>query len=326
MLESRLFYYLVKRIIAAIPTIFGVIVFTFLIVRLSPGDPAVLLAGESGTPEYIENIRRAYGLDKPLSTQFQIYLVRLLQGDWGYSLSFNRPVLEVILERLPTTILLAVAGLSIAILLGILLGILAALKRNRIPDYIVSSTSLLFFSIPIFVIAGILIYIFGVNYRIFPLGGIVRIGARYESVIDYALDVGWHLVLPALSLALVFMPIYARLTRSSMIESIFANYIIAAKARGLAERIVIFKHALKNALLPIITMAGVQLGALIGGVVITETIFSWPGLGRLTVDAIQLRDYPLLTGIFIFTSIAVIFINLVVDIIYTIIDPRVKLR
>jgi peptide/nickel transport system permease protein len=284
------------------------------------------MAGETATKEYIEMIREIYGLNKPLHEQLIIYLGKLFTGDFGYSFTFKRPVLDVILERVPTTLLLAGTGALIAIFFGIVLGVVAALRKDTIADNIISSLTLIFYSIPIFALAQFLILFLVINYRLFPLSGYVTIGVSPSDPIKYAMDVLWHLVLPSISLALIQMATYVKLTRTSMIESLYSNYIIAAKARGLKWRRILFKHALKNALLPIITVAGIQLGLIIGGVVITETIFSWPGVGRLTIEAIEARDFPLLNGIFVLTSVSVIIANIVTDIVYTYVDPRVKLR
>jgi len=318
--------YVLKRLLSAVPALVAILLFSFLLIRLAPGDPAVLMAGEGATPEYIENIRKAYGLDKPLHEQLLIYLSNIIRGEWGYSLSFNRPVVDVILERIPPTLLLVGTGIVISLVLGVLLGVIASIKRNTIIDSLISSLALVFYSLPAFVIAQLLIYIFAIVLRIFPLSGILSIGITYINVFDYIRDLLWHLVLPATTLSLLLMATYVRITRASMIEALLSNYIIAAKSRGLNPRTVIFKHALKNAMLPIVTVAGIQFGTMIGGVVITETVFSWPGVGRLTVEAVQYRDYPLLMGIFLLSAISVIIANLITDIIYTVVDPRVKLR
>jgi len=323
---DRVSTYVLKRLLSAVPALVAILLFSFLLIRLAPGDPAVLMAGEGATPEYIENIRKAYGLDKPLHEQLLIYLSNIIRGEWGYSLSFNRPVVDVILERIPPTLLLVGTGIVVSLVLGVLLGVIASIKRNTIIDSLISSLALVFYSLPAFVIAQLLIYIFAIVLRIFPLSGILSIGITYTNAFDYIRDLLWHLVLPATTLSLLLMATYVRITRASMIEALLSNYIIAAKSRGLNPRTVIFKHALKNAMLPIVTVAGIQFGTMIGGVVITETVFSWPGVGRLTVEAVQYRDYPLLMGIFLLSAISVIIANLITDIIYTVVDPRVKLR
>ncbi len=318
--------YLLKRVVISCLMIPAIIVFTFLLLRLAPGDPAVMMAGEGATPDFVEMIRKVYGLDKPLYEQLAIYMSKLLTGDFGYSFTFKRPVLEVILDRVPTTILLAGTGALIAIAFGVLLGVVAAIKKDSFTDSAISSLTLILYSIPIFALAQFLVLFLVIQYRLFPLSGYVSLGVSPSDPLKFTLDVLWHLVLPASSLALIQMATYVKLTRTSMIEALYSNYIIAARARGLNSRRILLRHALKNALLPIVTMAGIQLGLIIGGVVITETIFSWPGVGRLTIEAIDARDFPLLLGIFIFTSVSVVVANIVTDIVYTYIDPRVKLR
>jgi peptide/nickel transport system permease protein len=318
--------YLLKRVVISCLMIPAIIVFTFLLLRLAPGDPAVMMAGEGATPDFVEMIRKVYGLDKPLYEQLAIYMSKLLTGDFGYSFTFKRPVLEVILDRVPTTILLAGTGALIAIAFGVLLGVVAAIKKDSLTDSAISSLTLILYSIPIFALAQFLVLFLVIQYRLFPLSGYVSLGVSPSDPLKFTLDVLWHLVLPASSLALIQMATYVKLTRTSMIEALYSNYIIAARARGLNSRRILLRHALKNALLPIVTMAGIQLGLIIGGVVITETIFSWPGVGRLTIEAIDARDFPLLLGIFIFTSVSVVVANIVTDIVYTYIDPRVKLR
>jgi peptide/nickel transport system permease protein len=221
---------------------------------------------------------------------------------------------------------LAGTGALIAIGLGIVLGVVAAIRKDTISDNIISSVTLMLYSIPIFALAQFLVLFFVISFRLFPLSGYISIGVSFSDPVAYVLNVLWHLVLPATSLALIQMATYVKLTRASMIEALYSNYIVAAKARGLQSRSILFKHALRNALLPVITVAGIQLGLIIGGVVITETIFSWPGVGRLTIESIESRDFPLLMGIFVFTSVSVIIANIVTDIVYTFVDPRVKLR
>ena len=322
--ESESLIYLSKRVIYAIPVVFAVITSAFILLKLAPGDPALLLAGEGATPQYIENMKKIYGLDKPIFEQYLIYVGKFLIGDWGFSISHQRPVLDVILERLPATLILAGSALFISVLFGIILGVVAAVKRESIIDYLISSVSMILYSIPVFVIAEFLILFFAVEYKIFPISGFVSVGISGRNIFLYVSDVLWHLMLPSISLALLLMAYFVRLTRSSMIEVLSSNYIIAARARGILPNRILFKHALKNALIPVVTMAGIQLAAMVGGVVITETIFAWPGIGKLTMEAIESRDYPLITGIFIFVTIAVILINIITDYIYTILDPRVR--
>lgn len=247
-------------------------------------------------------------------------------GDWGFSFAFLRPVLEIILERLWATILLTGVGLFLAILLGILSGIMAAVKMNSPTAYMIAVVALILYSTPIFVAALILRQLFAINMRLFPISGMVSIGVTYTSLLDYIKDVSWHVVLPAISLALIFMALYMRLMQASMSEALLSNYILAAKARGIKNKTIVFKHALRNALLPIITVAGLQTSLLVGGVIVTETVYSWPGMGRLVIEAVAARDHPLLIGIFLLSSITVIVANFIVDVIYSYVDPRISLR
>ncbi|MCX8186599.1 MAG: ABC transporter permease [Sulfolobales archaeon] len=322
----RIFLRLIIRVVLSIPTILSVITIGFILLKLAPGDPAVLLAGEAATPQYIERIRELYGLNKPLFEQYIIYLNRALTFDLGYSLSYKRAVLDVILSRLPYTILLAVSGLTLGISIGIILGIISAWYRRRLISPLISNLAFILYSTPVFVIGQFLIYYLAIIYKTFPVGGVVTVGTLHENTLFYIADVLWHLALPSLTLGLVFMASYVKLTKSSFQEVLSSNYILTSRSMGLRNYTILFKHAFRNAIIPVVTLAGVQLGLLIGGVIITESIFSWPGIGQLTMDAISTRDYPLLLGIFIFTSVAVILINIVVDSLYTIIDPRIRER
>jgi peptide/nickel transport system permease protein len=303
-----------------------VITIGFILMKLFPGDPAVLLAGEAASPQYIERIREIYGLDKPVWEQYLLYLERVMRLDLGYSLSYKRPVLDVILTRLPYTVVLAISGLSIGLILGLFLGMISAWYRKKLISPLINSIAFIFYSTPVYVIGQFLIYYFAITYKAFPVGGVVTIGVEHRNFYTYVLDVLWHLTLPSLTLGLIFMASYVKLTRSSFLEVISSSYFLAARSMGLRNSTLLFKHALRNAIIPVITLAGVQLGMLIGGVIITESMFSWPGIGQLTMEAVSTRDYPLLLGIFIFTSIGVVVINAIVDFIYSIIDPRIKDR
>lgn len=314
--------YVIKRLLYFIPVVLSVITLSFLLIQLAPGDPAALMAGEGATPEYIENVRKEFGLDKPLHEQFIIYISHLLRGDWGFSLTYNRPVLNVIVERVPQTILLVGTGLTLAIALGMYLGIVSAKNPYSIKDNLITLFSLLFYSLPVFWLAQLLILFFGVYLRVFPAGGMYSIGAMHNAI-SYLLDILWHLILPASALAAVFLAIYSRLTRAGLMEVMGMNFILAARAKGVPERDILYRHALRNALLPVVTMAGIQFGLMISGVVLTETVFAWPGVGRLLTEAVFYRDYPLIMGVFIFVSISVVVANIVTDIIYALIDPRI---
>lgn len=322
---TKIFYRLLIRILYSIPVVFSVITIGFIMIKLAPGDPAVLLAGEAATPQYVERIREMYGLDRPVWEQYIIYLRRALVLDLGFSLSYRRPVLDVILGRLPYTLLLAISGLSIGFVLGVSLGIISAWYRRFIGS-VISNVSFILYSTPVFVIGQFLIYYLAVIAKIFPVGGVITIGVTHSGFLEFLADVLWHLTLPSLALGLVFMASYVKLTRSSFTEVLSSNYILAARSMGLRGSTIILKHAFRNAIIPVITLAGAQLSMLVGGVIITESMFSWPGIGQLTMEAISTRDYPLLLGIFIFTSIAVVVINIIVDFLYSLIDPRIRER
>ena len=318
--------YVVKRVIQIPFVVFTVVTLGFIILKVAPGDPVALFAGEGADPAYLELIRKAYGLDKPIFEQYVTYITGIFTGNWGYSLSFERPVLTVIMERLPLTILLSITAFVLAIPIGVILGIIAALKRNSIIDSLICSFTTFFNSIPAFIIGLLLLFTFSVNLKLLPLGGFMTTGVTYANFMKRFVDLIRHLILPATSLALVWMVGYARVTRNTFIEALLSNYVRAAISRGIEQRKIIFRHALRNSIISVVTLAGVQVGYMLGGVILTETIFSWPGIGSLVVQAVSFRDYPLLMGILFFSSIWVSIVNIAVDLIYTIVDPRVRLR
>lgn len=315
--------FLIRRSILAIATIFIVALITFFIIRLAPGDPASLLAGEGASPQFISIIRKEYGLDQPVQIQLAIYLANLLQGNLGYSITYSRPVINVIMERLPQTVELVGTSIILSIAIGMILGILAATRAGSIRDKVINIVVLTLYSIPVFWLGLALIFAFSLYLPLFPTGGFLSIGSS-RNLFSLIIDALWHLFLPALTLTTFNLAIYARLTRAGLIEALGMNYIFQARAKGLEERDIIYKHALRNALLPIVTVASIQIGLLVSGVVLTESIFSWPGVGSLLVQAVFARDYPLVTGIFVITGVAVALSNLAADIIYAIIDPRIR--
>lgn len=315
--------FVLKRVASSAVTVLVIMALTFFIINLAPGDPAVLMAGEAATPEYIDSIRKAYGLDKPLYERFVIYVSNLLMGNWGYSLSYQMPVIDAILTRLPQTLLLVGSALVIGILLGVLLGVISALRENRLIDLFISSVTLIFYSIPVFWLGLLLILTFSVYYPVFPTGGLYDIGIGNDPLVLIP-NILWHMVLPVSTLSTIFIATYARITRSVMIDSLKSNYVIGAVARGLPRRIVIYRYALRNALIPIIAVAGSQFGQIITGAVLTETIYSWPGMGTMLMQALSQRDYPLITGILVFTGVAVAISNFAADLIMARIDPRVR--
>ncbi|MCX8201895.1 MAG: ABC transporter permease, partial [Candidatus Caldarchaeum sp.] len=270
--------YLVKRTITSFLVVLTVAILSFFLIRLAPGDPATLIAGEAASPEYIQTVRKQYGLDRPVAEQLIIYLSRFFRGDLGYSITFGAPVLSVILDRLPQTILLVGTSIVISFLLGLALGLLSAKKAFTIFDGLINAVTIILYSIPAFWLGLVLILVFALWYPIFPIGGMMDINIS-NGFLTRFLDVLHHLVLPSMTLSTFFLATYTRMTRAGLIEALGMNYIILAQAKGVPENKILRKHALKNALLPIITVLAIQLGLMVGGVVFTETIFSWPGVG-----------------------------------------------
>jgi len=301
--------YIARRVLQAIPTLLILIVFMFILVRILPGDPARLIAGLEATEEDVQRIRELLGLTKPIHEQFIDYMIGILTGDLGRSIKYDTPVLEEILDKFPKTLELALAAELLAIAIAIPLGVVSALKPYTKTGVFTTIISLIGSSMPIYWLGLILIYIFSVQLRLLPSSGT---------------GTPAHIVLPAFTLATLLMGNLVRITRASVLESLESNYIVTARSKGLAESIVVYRHALRNALIPIITISGLQLGALLGGAILTETVFAWPGLGQLLLVAINARDYPLIQGIIIFYAVILILINLIIDIAYAYIDPRVR--
>ncbi|WP_129688161.1 ABC transporter permease [Gottfriedia acidiceleris] len=306
-----MFLFIVRRIIQTIPVLLGVSLVVFLIMQMVPGDPATLLAGEGATKQTIEMIRHQLGLDRPVVIQYFDYVYHVLQGDFGESLRNNRPVLDEIMIRLPITIELALASIFITVVLGMLAGIISATKQYSAADITIMIVALLGISLPSFWFGLMLIYFFSVNLHIFPVAG----WGTFK-----------HMVLPALTLGAGGAAIVARMTRSSMLEVVRQDYMRTARAKGLKEHIIIYKHGLKNALIPVITVVGLQFGALLGGTVLTESVFAINGLGRLIVDAIRTRDLPMVQGGVLIASVIFVFMNLAVDILYRYFNKRVDLN
>ena len=301
--------YIIRRLLLMIPVLIGVSLLVFSMVRLIPGDPATAIAGPHATPEFIEQVRVDFGLDKPMYTQYFIFMGRLLQGDLGISTFTRRPVTTEIWARLPNTVELAVASMGIASVIGIIAGIISATRRYSIFDN-----------------ASMLVALFGVSMPVFWLGLMLML--LFSVMLGWLPAVGrgtiWHLILPAITLGAASAAIIARMTRSSMLEVLHQDFITTARAKGLRERIVVYKHALKNALIPVVTIIGLQLGTLLGGAILTETVFAWPGVGRLMVDSIMARDYPVVQGAVLLLAGTFVFVNLFVDILYSFLDPRIR--
>jgi peptide/nickel transport system permease protein len=316
--------YVARRLAQAIPLVLAVIILNFLIVHLAPGDPVNILVGEYGsTPEFRERVRREYGLDQPLPTQLAVYLRRVLRGNLGHSLYYNQPVIRLILERLPATVLLMASQLVFALIVGVSLGVAAARRPYSALDNASTAIALVGYSMPVFWSGLLFILLFSTTLAVLPSGGM---SSAREQIHGLAViwDVLRHLILPAFTLGLVNLALYVRLTRASMLEVLSHDYVRTAWAKGLAERRVIRHHALRNALLPVVTITGIDLGRMIGGAVLTETVFAWPGVGTLTFTALQTRDYPVIVGTFMLVSVGVILANLFVDVMYSILDPRIQ--
>jgi len=314
---------LFRRFIQSIILILLLIVINFFLIHLAPGDPVYYLAGQSGDEAYYELIRAKFGLDQPLTTQLWVYLSSVLRGDLGYSLSYQQPVAAVIFSRVPATLLLIVSAILMASFGGILLGVEAARRENSFYDRLFNTFALLGHSFPSFSIGHLLLLFFALYLGLFPAQGMVSANQDLTGI-SYILDLLAHLALPALTLAIVQIAQIMRLTRAEMLNVLGENFITTARAKGVSERRVLYGHALRNALLPVATIIGSDLGMLLSGAVLTETVFAYPGLGRLTLEVLAARDYPVLMGLFLLISISVAVINFLTDITYPLIDPRIK--
>ncbi|WP_316570718.1 nickel ABC transporter permease [Neobacillus sp. YIM B06451] len=306
-----MFMFIVRRLMQTIPVIIGVTFVVFFIMQLVPGDPAVLLAGEGASKETIEQLREQLGLNRPLFLQYFDYLINVFRGDFGVSLKNNQPVLDEILVRLPITIELAFFSIIITIVLGMAAGIISAIKPYSLTDTSVMLVALLGISLPSFWFGLMMMYFFSVKLQILPVAG-------WDSLL--------HVILPSLTLGAGGAAIVARMTRSSMLEVIRQDYIRTARAKGLRERVIVYKHALRNALIPVITVVGLQFGALLGGTVLVESIFAINGLGRMIVDSIRMRDLPMVQGGVLVASLVFVVVNLAVDVLYRIFNKRIELN
>ncbi len=312
-----MFAYIVRRILATIPVMAVVAIFVFALLYLSPGDPAAIIAGDTATVEDILRIRAKLGLDRPVYIQFGTWVWGLLQGDLGISIFTNLPVAKLIQQRLEPTVALTVATLIVSVMAAVPMGVLAAWKAGSWIDRVAMVFAVLGFSVPVFVLAYLLIYVFAIWADVLPVQGYVSITSGLWPFLS-------HIILPSAALGMVYAALIARITRTSMLDVLAQDYIRTAQAKGLANEQVLIGHALKNAAVPIVTIIGIGVALLISGVVVTETVFAIPGLGRLTVDAILRRDYPIIQGIILIFSGAYVMINLLVDLSYTLIDPRIR--
>jgi len=320
--------FLSRRLAYGLLLMLGVVILNFLLIRLAPGDPAVVIAGEMGgaTEEMLESIREDYGLNKPALTQLWIYISGVATGNLGESFFFNQPVSKLIAARVGPTILLVISAQIISIVLGVFLGVIAARKPNGVMSAFVSVFATIGYAVPVFWTGIMLIILFASAIPIFPVEGMQSVKLRDAPVLTQALDVAHHLVLPAFTLAIIYLAQYARLSRASMLEVLGSDYIRTARAKGSPERSVLFKHALRNAALPILTVAGLQFGNLISGALLVETVFNWPGMGRLAFESILRRDYPTIMGVLFFASAMVVVANILTDISYRWADPRLRGR
>lgn len=309
--------YFIRRVLAAIPVMLVVALFVFLLLRLSPGDPAAIIAGDMATPDQLAAIRSNLGLDQPLYQQFFVWIAQLLQGNFSNSLMANTPVLTMIGQRLEPTLSLALVAIIFTILVSVPLGVLAAWKHGSWVDKLVMSSSVLGFSIPVFVIGYLLTTLFAIQLRWLPVQG-------FTSITKGVWPFAQRIILPALTLSSVYIALVARMTRASVLEVLGEDYIRTARAKGLSEIHVLFRHALRNSMIPIMTVIGTGFALMISGVVVTESVFNIPGLGRLIVDAVLARDYPVIQGMILLTSGVYVIINLLIDLSYALSDPRIR--
>jgi peptide/nickel transport system permease protein len=328
--------YIARRLIALIPVLIGVSILVFSLIRMIPGDPVTVMLGERARPADIERVREEMGFNRPIHIQYLEWMRRILRGDLGTSIINRTAVADELRQRLPSTIEIVIVSMIIGVTAGVSIGIISAIKRNSWIDVVSMFGALIGVSMPIYWLALVLIYALAVNQKIFPPSarldaaltvtrttGFMLVDTLLMGDFKLFLNALWHLILPATVLSTTIMPILARMTRSSMLEVLRQDYVRTARAKGLRERAVIISHALKNALLPVVTVVGLQLGGLLGGALLTETIFSWPGMGLWTYRAILSRDYPIVQGAVLVSASIYVFVNLIVDISYAYLDPRI---
>jgi peptide/nickel transport system permease protein len=319
---------LLSRLLQGLALVLAVVVLNFVLVHAAPGDPVETIAGASGgmSPELMAQLRTQYGLDKPLPVQLGVYLGKVLHGDLGYSYFFNLPVVSMIADRVPATLLLVVSSVLAAFSIGTALGVLSSRRPNGLLSQFITVLSMVGFAAPVFWMGIMLVILFASVLPILPVSGMRAVDAGSGSHFDVkdVVDVLYHLVLPTLTLSLVYLAQYSRLARSSMLDVLGSDFIRTARAKGLPDRVVMYKHALRNALLPVVTVLGLQFGNVLAGAILVETVFNWPGLGRLAFESVLRRDYPTILGVLLFSSIVVIVMNLLTDLAYRLIDPRIK--
>ncbi|MBD1914044.1 MULTISPECIES: ABC transporter permease [unclassified Leptolyngbya] len=333
--------YILRRLLNLLPVLFGITLLVFLFLHLIPGDPAVVMLGDRATPTQVEALRERMGLNEPLPLQYLAFMGNLLRFDLGRSIFTGVPIIREILNRWPATFELSVAAMVIALAIGIPAGVIAAVRKNSLWDNATMSGSLIGVSMPVYWLGLLLVYLFAVNLRWLPPSGRISVdaGLAFKPITGFYVfdalvqgnfaalgDILAHLTLPALTLSTIPLAILARITRSAMLEVLSQDYIRTARAKGLLEYWVIFKHALKNAMLPVVTIIGLEFGTLLGGAILTETIFAWPGIGKWIYEGILTRDYPVVQGGVIFVATAFVLINLLVDISYALLDPRIQYK
>jgi len=309
--------YLVRRVLAAVPVMGVVALFVFLLLRITPGDPAAILAGDNATPQQLERIRTSLGLNEPLYVQFFTWINKLLHGDLGVSLISNVPVLKMIGQRVEPSISIAIATIILAVVIAVPLGVIAAWKHGTWIDRFVMGLSVLGFSVPVFVIGYVLIQIFAIDLRWLPVQGFKSITAGFGPFLE-------RIILPTLTLSFIYIALIARMTRAAMLDVMGEDFIRTARAKGIGEVAVLLRHGLRNAAVPVITVIGTGFALLISGVVVTESVFNLPGIGRLTVDAVLARDYPVIQAMILLTSLIYVTVNLLIDVAYTLLDPRIR--
>ncbi len=327
-----------RRLIGAIPVLIGMSFLVFFLMQLAPGDPVTLLLGEDAEPHEIEEVTREWGLDQPIIVQYWQFISQAVRGNFGESMRYGEPVTQLVAERLPATVELALASMLVAIIIALPIGVYSAIKHNSLWDHSGMTVALVGISVPNFWLGIMLIFFLGGQLNLLPVAGRLTYGVNVPPVTQLVLvdaliagdlaafwDAIKHILLPAITLGTSFAAIITRISRSSVLEVIRQDYITTARAKGLSERTVIWKHTLRNALITIITILGLQLGALLSGSVITETVFSWPGIGSLLIQSITTRDYKLAQGVIFFFALVYFFVNLIVDLLYTWVDPRIRL-
>ena len=325
-LRPSLPLYVLRRLLQAVPLVFVIIFINFILIHAAPGDPVDFLVGTmEATPEYLADLRREFGLDEPLWIQLWRYASRILVLDMGYSLRFREPVFGLIMSRLPATLLLMGTALVVSSIAGILLGVAAARRPYSAVDHTATFVALAGYSMPVFWLGQLLLIVFSLQLNLFPTQGMYSLRAPSEGW-GRILDVAHHLVLPALTYSVYHLALVYRLMRVKMQETLAMDYVTTARAKGVTEVRVVYVHALRNAILPVVTVIGLNFGFMLAGSVLTETVFAWPGMGRLLYEAIQGRDYPVLMGLFTCLSVMVIAVNIITDLVYAVIDPRVVYR